>query len=150
MAHHEASTMVDVAPNILFEYLADLDNLPAYMPRLSDVHRIEPRPAEAQGAEARLPKEPVHEDVEVTAEVPSGREVHSDAWIEVVEENRTLRWGAPGEHDYHGELDVDFVADGTSRLTVRLDTAHATGQDIDNALEKALDGIKASLEGSAR
>ena len=24
------------------------------------------------------------------------------------EENRSLRWGSPDEHDYHGELDVDF------------------------------------------
>jgi uncharacterized protein YndB with AHSA1/START domain len=150
MAHHEAWTTVDVAPNILFEYLSDLDNLPEYLPRLSDVHRAEPRPAEAQGMEARRPNQPVHEEVEVTAEVPSGREIHNDAWIETVAENRTLRWGAPGEHDYHGELQVEFVADGTSRLTVRIDTAHATGQDIDNALEKALDGIKASLEGSMR
>jgi hypothetical protein len=28
MAHHEASTTIDVAPNILFDYLSELDNLP--------------------------------------------------------------------------------------------------------------------------
>lgn len=150
MAHHEASTTIDVAPNILFDYLSELDNLPKYLPRLGDVHRTEPRPGEAQGLEARRPKQAVHEDVEVTAEAPSRREVHKDAWIEIVEENRSLRWGAPGEHDYHGELDVDFVADGTSRLTVRLDTKHDSGDEIDRALDNALDGIKSSLEGTLR
>ena len=70
--------------------------------------------------------------------------------IEIVEENRSLRWGAPGEHDYRGELDVGFVADGTSRLTVRLDTKHESGDEIDRALDNALDGIKSSLEGTLR
>jgi hypothetical protein len=150
MAHHEAWTTVDVAPNILFDYLSDLDNLPKYLPRLDDVHRTEPLPREAQGLEARRPKQAVHEDVEVTAELPNGHEVHKDAWIEIVEENRSLRWGAPGEHDYHGELDVDFVADGTSRLTVRLDTEHEPGQEIEKALDDTLAGIKTSLEGTMR
>ncbi|WP_329000029.1 SRPBCC family protein [Kribbella sp. NBC_00709] len=146
MAHHETWTTVDVAPNILFEYLSDLDNLPEYLPRLRDVRRTEPRPGEAQGLEARRSKQAVHEDIEVTAEVPSGRQVRGEAWIEVVEENRSLRWGSPGEHDYHGELDVDFVADGTSRLTVRLDTAHAADEDTDGELQHVLETIKSSLE----
>jgi uncharacterized protein YndB with AHSA1/START domain len=146
MTHHEAWTTVDVAPNIVFDYLSEIDNLPRYLPRLRDVHRLEPRPDEAQGLEVRTPNQPVHEDVEVTAEVPSGGEVRSDAWIEVIEENRSLRWGAPGENDYHGELDVDFVADGTSRLTVRLDTGHAGDEDIEEALQQTLAGIKATLE----
>ncbi|MFC6160170.1 SRPBCC family protein [Kribbella jiaozuonensis] len=150
MAHHEAWTTVDVAPNILFDYLSDLGNLPEYLPRLRDVHRTHPVPDEAQGLEARRPKQAVHEDVEVTAEVPSGREVHSDAWIEVVEENRSLRWGSPDESDYHGELDVDFVADGTSKLTVRLDTAHPADQNTDEELRRVLDTIKSSLETTSR
>jgi uncharacterized protein YndB with AHSA1/START domain len=150
MGHHEASTIVDVAPNILFDYLSDLEHLPDYLPRLTDVHRTGPQPDEAQGMEVRRPHQPVHEEVEVTAEVPADghteRTVRSEAWIEVVEENRRLRWGAPGEHDYHGELDVDFVADGTSRLTVRLDTEHSAGQAIDDELHRALEGIKTTVE----
>jgi uncharacterized protein YndB with AHSA1/START domain len=152
MADHEASTTVDVAPNILFDYLSDIERLPDYLPWLTDVHRTAPRPTEAQGMEARRPRQPVHEDVDVTAEVPadgrSDQPVHSEAWIDVVEENRRLRWGAPGDHDYHGELDVDFVADGTSRLTVRLHTTHSPGQEIDNHLHHALETIKSTIEQS--
>jgi hypothetical protein len=94
--------------------------------------------------EARQPNQPVHRKVEVTAE-PAGHTVRSEAWIDVVEENRTLRWGAPGESRYHGELQVEFVADGTSRLSVRLDTEH-DDPAIDDELHRVLDAIKTSLE----
>lgn len=146
MAHHEAVTTVDVAPNILFEYLSDIQQLPNYLPRLTGVHPTGAAPAEAQGMEARRPNQPVHHEVEVTADEPSGHTVHSEAWIDVVEENRTLRWGAPGDTGYHGELEVEFVADGTSRLTVRLDTDHPDDPAVDDELHRALDAIKTSLE----
>jgi hypothetical protein len=146
MAHHEASTTVDVAANILFDYLADIQHLPQYLPRLTGVHPTAPTPPEAQGLEARQPRQPVHHEVEVTADEPSGQTVRSEAWIDVVEENRSLRWGAPGDHDYHGELDVEFVADGTSNLTIRLDTSHPATPAIDEELRHALDTIKTTLE----
>jgi len=146
MAHHEASATVDVAPNILFDYLSDLEQLPNYLPRLTGVHPTAPAPAEAQGMEARQPNQPVHHEVEVTAVEPPGHTVRSEAWIDVVEENRTLRWGAPGDTGYHGELEVEFVADGTSRLTVRLDTDHPDDPAVDQELGHALDAIKTSLE----
>ncbi|WP_433004313.1 SRPBCC family protein [Kribbella sp. CA-294648] len=150
MADHEASTTVDVAPNILFDYLADIEHLPEYLPRLTDVHRTGPRPDEAQGMEARQPGEPVHEEVEVTAVVPTGgsgeQEQHSSATIDVIEENRKLRWAAPGESEYHGELDVDFVSDGTSKLTVRLHTGHDADPAVDEELRHSLEGIKTTLE----
>jgi uncharacterized protein YndB with AHSA1/START domain len=153
MAEYEATTTVDVAPNILFDYLADLEHLPEYLPRLADVHRTAPPPAQAQGMEARRPGEPVVEEVEVTAEVPAGssgeRREHSEAVIETVEEQRTLRWSAPDNSDYHGELDVAFVADGTSQLTVRLSTGHGADAAVDDELRRALEGIKVAVEQKA-
>ncbi|MGY4770893.1 SRPBCC family protein [Kribbella sp. CWNU-51] len=150
MADHEASTTVEVAPNVLFDYLSDIEHLPDYLPWLTDVRRTEPRPAEAQGMEARLPLQPVHEVVEVTAEVPAGQgseqTVQNEAWIDIVEERRILRWGAPGGDDYHGELDVDFVADSTSRLTVRLHTTNPTDEAIEDQLHRALESIKTTIE----
>jgi uncharacterized protein YndB with AHSA1/START domain len=152
MAEHVATTTVDVAPNILFDYLADLEHLPEYLPRLADVHRTAPPPAQAQGMEARRPGESVVEEVEVTAEVPAGgseRREHSEAVIETVEEQRTLRWSAPDNSDYHGELEVGFVADGTSLLTVRLYTGHGADAAVDDELRRALIGIKAAVEQKA-
>ena len=145
----QASTTVDVAPDVLFDYLSDIERRCNYLPWLTDVHRTAPRPAEARAWKPR-PQQPVHEQVEVTAEMPAGGEsdqaVHSEAWIDIVEENRSLRWGAPGEQDYHGELDIHFVADGTSRLTVRLHTTHSPDQDIDDYLHHALETIKTTVE----
>lgn len=146
VAHHEASTTVDVAPNILFDTLSDLGQLPHYLPRLTGLRSTTPPPAETQGLEARRPFEPAHHEVEVTADEPSGHTVRSEAWIDVVEENRTIRWGVPGDHDYHGELEVEFVADGTSRLAVRLDTEHDADPAIDEELERTLSAIKTSFE----
>ncbi|WP_157630760.1 SRPBCC family protein [Kribbella catacumbae] len=146
MAHHEASTTVDVAANIVFEYLSDLQHLPQFLPRMTDVHPTEALPADAQGIEARRPQQPVHHELEVTADDPSGQPVHREAWIDVVEENRTLRWGSPGNPGYHGELEVDFVADGTSHVTVRLDTSHPASAAIDNELANTLTTLKTTLE----
>ena len=56
------------------------------------------------------------------------------------------RLEAPGEPGCHGELDVDLVADGTSLLTVRLDTSHPGDPAVDDELHRALDGIQTSLE----
>jgi hypothetical protein len=55
-------------------------------------------------------------------------------------------WGAPGGDDYHGELDVDFVADGTSRLTVRLHITHPTHAAIEDQLNRAVESIKTTVE----
>jgi hypothetical protein len=71
---------------------------------------------------------------------------HHEASTTVDVASNILRWGVPGEPGYHGELDVDFVADVTSLLTVRLDTSHPGDPAVDAELHRALDGIKASLE----
>ncbi|MEU8227125.1 SRPBCC family protein [Kribbella sp. NPDC048915] len=139
MTTHHAWTTVDVAPNVLFDRLSDLDRLPDYLPWLTSLHRRGARPVEAQGPEARRPHQAVHSDVDVTA--GGGRR---EGWIDVLDEDRILRWEVAGPHAYHGELAVDFVADGTSKLTVQLDTTADT--DIDRELEQALSDIKTSFE----
>jgi uncharacterized protein YndB with AHSA1/START domain len=139
MGNHEAWTTVDVAPNIVFDRLSDLDQLSEYLPWTTELHRTRPRPVEAQGPEVRRPRQAVHEEIDVTA-----GDDHQEGWIDVLDEDRVLRWGTAGPHDYHGELLVDFVADGTSKLTVRVHTTQ--NADVDQELEQTLAGIKASLE----
>ncbi|MEU4194206.1 SRPBCC family protein [Kribbella sp. NPDC026611] len=142
MGDHEAWTTVDVAPNIVYDRLSDLERLPEYLPWLTELHRTEARPVEAQGPEARLPHQALHEEVEVAA-----GDDHQEGWIDVVDEDRVLRWGAAGPHDYQGELSVDFVADGTSKLTVRVHTSREA--DVDAELERTLAEIKTTLERDA-
>ncbi|MFG1905592.1 SRPBCC family protein [Kribbella sp. NPDC048928] len=139
MGNHEAWTTVDVAPNILFDRLSDLDRLPDYLPWLTSLHRTVETPITAQGPEARRPHQAVREDIDVT--VGGG---HRGGWIDVLDEDRILRWGMDGPHEYNGELAVDFVADGTSKLTVRVHTT--TEGPIDAELDNTLSAIKTAAE----
>ncbi|MFF0341543.1 SRPBCC family protein [Kribbella sp. NPDC004875] len=142
MGDHEAWTRIDVAPNVVFDRLADLDHLPDYLPWMTAMRRTRPRPVEAQGLELRLPHQPVHEEVDVSTEGIG----HEAGWIDVIDEDRVLRWGAEGAHEYAGELTVDFVADNESKLTVRVRTKH--DEAVDAELSEALAGIRSLLEHS--
>ena len=64
MTSHQAWTTVDVAPNVLFDRLSDLDHLPDYLPWLTSLRRTEAMPVEAQGPEARRPHQAVRRYVE--------------------------------------------------------------------------------------
>lgn len=135
MGDYEAATPVDVAANVVFEYLADVERLPEYLPQMTEAHRSGGDKVEVEAV--------IHPEGEPE------RKVSGEAWVEVVEDGKKLRWGAPGPHEYHGELDVDFVADGTSMLTVRLHTDHAEGESIEKGLEHTLAGIKSTVEKEA-
>ncbi|MGZ0146075.1 SRPBCC family protein [Kribbella sp. WER1] len=139
MSDHVASITIDVAPNILFERLSDVDHLPAHLPWLTSLHRTAESPVTSQGPEARRPHQAIHEDVDVT--VGGG---HRAGWIDILEEDRTLRWGADGAHEYGGRLTVDFIADGTSKLTVSVHTTAAAA--VDDELEHTLTAIKTAVE----
>ncbi len=137
MGDYEESTTVALPPSRLFDYLADVQNLPAYMPRLTS--------AEPTGGDR----------VEVTAHIdpPGGpeRDVQGEAWIKVIQQGKKLQWGAAGPHDYHGELDVDSGPNAdTSTLTVRLHTERAEGDEIRRGLDETLKGIKSAVEQAER
>jgi hypothetical protein len=139
MGDYEASTTVDVASNVLFEYLSDVERLPDYLPQLTAA-RLAGESAEGERVEVEAVIQPDGE---------AERKVAGEAWIEVLDDGKKLRWGAPGPHDYHGELDIDFVADGTSMLTVRLHTEHTDGPSVEAALQRTLSGIKSAAEQAA-
>ncbi len=133
MGTYEQTTEIAVAPDRLYAYLADVDNLPEYMPRITEAHAVD-------GGEA----------VDVTARIdPEGepeKTVRGEAWLRVREQGRRLEWGSEGPNDYHGELDVDAGEDGGSRLTVRLHTERTEGDQIDGALRETVQHIKTLAE----
>lgn len=137
MGDYEESTTVQLQPARLFDYLADVENLPDYLPRLTSAR-------------------PTHDDkVEVSAHIDPddgpARDVEGEAWINVVEQGRKLQWGAAGPRDYHGELDVDPGPDAnSSTLTVRLHTERVEGDQIRRGLDDTLQGIKAAVERAER
>ncbi|MGW7312532.1 SRPBCC family protein [Streptomyces sp. NPDC054865] len=133
MGAYDTSITVAVAPATLFSYLADVQNLPAYMPRLTS--------AKPHGGDR----------VTVTAHIePPGepeQDVKSEAWIHVLEEGKSLEWGAAGPHDYRGRLHA-AAGDGAdhSRLFVDLHTDRTEGEQVTDGLQEALAGIKAAVE----
>ena len=133
MGTYEQSIAVAVSPSRLYAYLSDVDNLPEYMPRITQAHAVDDGEA-----------------VDVTARIdPEGEEpqtVHGEAWLRVREEGRSLEWGSQGPNDYRGELEVDAGDDGGSTLRVRLHTERTEGDQVDAALREVVDQVKTLVE----
>jgi len=133
MGTYEQSTQIAVPPARLYAYLAQVDNLPEYMPRITQAHTVDDGEA-----------------VDVTARIdPDGESpqtVQGQAWLRVNDEGRSLAWGSEGPNDYSGELDVDPTDDGGSLLTVRLHTERTEGDQVDRALREVVDHVKELTE----
>jgi hypothetical protein len=133
MGTYEHSTPVYVAPKRLYEYRANVDHLPEYIPRIKEAHTVDDS-----------------DTVDVAAEVQpversEGLTVHSEAWLEVRDEGRRLEWGAPG-NEYRGELEVDETSSGESKLTVRLHTEDDDSDAVEASLIEAVQRIRTLAE----
>jgi hypothetical protein len=134
MADYERSATVDAPADELFEYLSKVENLPAYMDRMTSVRNL---PGDEVEVEARVEPGDVG--------TPGGsdadeRTVAGDAWFTIDADSKTLAWGSEGPHDYHGELHV--AGDGaSSTVTVRLHTLHDAG-GIEDGIERTLANIQ--------
>ncbi len=146
MGDYEASCTVDVAWNVLWDYLSDVKRLPEYLPNIEEAHRLPGAHPHVEPYQLGGPADTGIEPVDVDVHPDAGQEIHERGWIEVVEHGHKLRWGAAGPNQYHGELAVAFVADTTSLLTVRLHTEHTGGPDVERELEESLGLIKESAE----
>lgn len=110
----------EIAADTLFEFLADPRNLPRYFPEMTA--------AEPEGGES------VHVEAEV-----HGEHVESDAWIRPDSAERKLEWGAEGPDDYHGELKVNELSPGRSRITVSLHSVReAEDEEVQSGLERTM------------
>lgn len=135
MADYEKTTTVRLAPEDLFAYLSDIENLPRYMPFLERA-----RPLGGDRVQVTAKGDP-------GADAGPSAEVTSEAWMRVVRDARKLAWGAPGADDYSGELDVDAGDEpGESRLTVRLHTGRDAHDDIERGITTTLEGLKRAVE----
>ncbi|MFD4237500.1 SRPBCC family protein [Streptomyces sp. NPDC058542] len=129
MGDYDSKITVAVPADRLFSYLADVKNLPAYMPRLTS--------ARPHGGD----------QVTVTAHInpPDAPEqdVTSEAWVRVVEENKSPEWGAAGPHHYRGRL---HVAPGDAASHSLLTVERTLSRPTAPRSKKALTGIKSAVE----
>jgi hypothetical protein len=107
----------------VFGALADVSNLPRYVPQVTAAERID------------------DEKVKVQARY-EGRTQEGEAWFRSDESARRIEWGAP-DSDYRGWIQVDPEEDG-SRLTLFLATAR--GDAPDSEVMGTLDAIRRLVE----
>ena len=129
MADYERSQTVKAPAEALFEFVADIGNLPRYFERMTA--------AEPAGEEA----------VRVTAEV-NGREREGEAWFRVNGEARRVEWGSEGPNDYRGWLDVTDEGDGRSTVAVHVSTERVEDRpdEINQAIDRTLGNVKRLVE----
>lgn len=129
MADFTSTTTVDASPEDLFAFLSDVGNLPRYFARM--------KTAEPAGGHA----------VRTSAELPDGSSVEGEAWFDVDQDAQHLAWGAEGDNDYHGHLDVRPDEHGAI-VEVHLHTNRAESGDhqVQNGLDTTLDTIKTLVE----
>ena len=126
MGDYEQSRDVNAPAQTLFDYLADVRNMPRYF---SSMTSAEPAEGEA---------------VQVTA-VVDGKEREGEAWLKVDRDRMHLDWGSEGPNNYHGRLDVTGD-DAASRVLVALHTDNVEDQRIDQGLTETLDEVQRLVE----
>ena len=126
MADYRSAVDVEAPAAQLFDYLADVSNLPRYFERMTSA-----TPAAGNA-------------IQVTAEV-DGRKVVGEAWFTVDRDRQQLSWGAEGPNDYHGRLQVTGTGD-SSQVTVTVSTARAEGQQIQDGVDETVASVKRLVE----
>ena len=126
MGNYRFYESADLAAGKVFEYLADVTNLPRYLPQMTSA-------VPAGGDKVR-----------VEAQV-GGRTESGEAWMRIDGERWRIEWGAEGDSGYAGKLVV--TDDGPDRCTIELDL-HTAGPDdpgIDDAVRRAVGDIITAL-----
>jgi uncharacterized protein YndB with AHSA1/START domain len=120
---HEHTQHVAAPPDRVFAALADIENLPRYVPQVTAARHMD---GDKVSVEARY----------------EGHTQRGEAWFRTDEQARRIEWGSP-ESDYHGRLEVSADGEG-SRLTLFLATAR--GDAPDSEVMGTLDAIRRLVE----
>jgi uncharacterized membrane protein len=123
---HEHTQHVAASPDSVFAALADIGNLPRYVPQVTAVERLD------------------GDKVRVQARY-EGHTQEGEAWFRTDQSRLRIEWGSAGS-DYRGWIQVDPDEHG-SRLTLFLATAH--GDAPDSEVMGTLDAIRRLVEADA-
>lgn len=120
---HEHTDFVAAPPEQVFSALADVGNLPRYVPQVTAAERLD---GERIRVQARY----------------EGHTQEGEAWFRTDAAERRLEWGSPG-NEYRGWIQVSPERDG-SRLTLFLATVQ--GDAPDSEVMGTLDAIRRLVE----
>ena len=119
---HEHTEHVAATPDAVYGAIADISNLPRFVPQMTAVR---------SAGDGRF---------EVDARY-GGHEQHGEASFAADDQQRCVKWSSPS--GYHGWMKVDPDGNG-SRLTLFLKTTHDAERDHDIAA--TLDAIRMLVE----
>ena len=119
---HEHTDHIAAAPDAVYAAIADVSNLPRFVPQMTAARRSE------------------GDRVEIAARY-EGREQHGEVSFRADDRERKIEWSAPS--GYHGWMQVQPDGEG-SRLTLFLNTRH--GSERDHDVEATLDAIRMLVE----
>lgn len=125
MAEFTGTTDVATDPDALFDYLAEVSNLPRYFSRITS----------ARAGDG--------EEVHTTATLADGQEVEGTAWFRVDTSSKRVEWGSEGPSSYHGSLQVRAAGDG-SEVEVHVHTTRVPegDQEVQDGVAETLANIK--------
>jgi len=143
MSEYEQTQAIAVPPDEAFAWLSDVDNLPAYLPPVTDASIEGPSEGDNPGRKVRT-----------TLQYPGGGgSFDAEGYLAVDEGARRMEWGAEAGQDYSGWLEVAPDGEG-SRVTVHLSFGERSVEkemDEDSSAEDSLaQGISATLESIRR
>ncbi|MFC7473410.1 SRPBCC family protein [Dankookia sp. GCM10030260] len=126
-------------PDEVFAFLAELRNMPRYLPTVTHV-----------GPQGRHEQ---HDDVAVEGEA-GGHPYHNDGWLKAEPEARRMRWGSHTMKDYGGALAVTSAAGGavielTLSLTPKPEVAQrmqAEHGSVDAGMRRSVDRTLGSIK----
>jgi hypothetical protein len=126
MGNYRFYESADLAADRVFAYLADVRNLPRYLPQMTSA-------VPAGGDKVR-----------VEAKV-GGRTESGEAWMRIDPRRWRIEWGAAEDTGYSGKLVISD--DGPERCTIELDL-HTAGPDdaqVDDAVRRSVGHIIRAL-----
>ena len=144
MREYEQTQAIAVPPDLAFEWLSDVGNLPSYLPPVTGASVEGPSEGDNPGRKVRT-----------TLQYPGGDgSFDAEGYLAVDRDARRIEWGAESGRDYSGWLEVGPDGDG-SLVTVHLsfgersvepDVEERSPED-EHPLEE---GISATLESIRR
>ena len=143
---YEQSQTIDAPPEEVFDWLADVGNLPKYLPPVVDSSVEGPSAEGVTGQRIRTTLEHPHEE---------GETFTAEGYLAVDEAERRMEWGAEAGRDYSGWLTVGNHGDGGSEVVVHLSFGERSAEpEISNEAEEDREpleeGISATLESIRR
>ncbi|QIN79080.1 hypothetical protein GBA65_11730 [Rubrobacter marinus] len=147
MADYERSMAIEAPPEDVFAWLADVDNLPGYLPPVTDASIEGPS---AEGTPGRK--------VRMTLEFPNGSSFDAEGYLATDERERRMEWGAETERDYSGWLTVGNHGESGSEVVVHLsfgersvegDIQEGAPEDrdpVEEAMDATLESIRRQIE----